>query len=369
MISREWSSYLIKATFAEREGAQWPSLATETIAKHASSALPEFEARITRLPTPIVSETASVLDVYQAKFEGKTIRAYPPFLIDANEETKGAFASSWIPEGNRQIERYTAVSSTATLGVTATQAIGTNSFYCEALRIDVEEGADYYKFIHLLIENICQHTHQWWLRGRAHPFRGMGRLRVELNSDFSLREILRYKGAGTLGSTWQGIGETQQLLGFERPLNNSLWLRCCHDAEYGMRGDSGILSFHDAISYYMSGDDVLCIMSLSIAVEILGNKRRILKGKEPTGFAKLLKTSDLIDSKNKTAIDRLFRDRGHVAHGRQPHYAAGKNSQAIEEYIEAVQLLVSRYLGSVEPGEWPIASQLAIDRKSTGKPQ
>lgn len=369
MISREWTSYLIKATFAEREGERWPDLAPETIAKHASSALPGFEARIARLPTPIVTETASVLDVYQAKFRGKTIRIYPPFLIDANQETAGAFASSWIPEGNRQIERYTAVSSTATLGVTATQAIGSNTFFCEALRVDFEEGADFNKFFRLLIENIGQHTHQWWLRGRAQPFRGMGRLRVELNSDFSLREILRHKGAGTLVSTWNGIGETQQLLGFERPLNNSVWLRCCHDAEHGMRGDSGILSFHDAISYYMAEDDVLCIMSLSITVEILGNKRRILKGKKPTGLAGLLKTSDLIDSKNKTAIDRLFVDRGHVAHGRQPHYLAGKTSQAIEEYIEAVQLLVSRYLAFVEPGGWPIASQLGIERKSPGKPQ
>lgn len=49
-----------------------------------------------------------------------------------------------------------------------------------------------------------------------------------------------------------------------------------------MRGDAGILSFHDAISYYMAEDDVLCIMSLSITVEILGNKRRKLKGERPT---------------------------------------------------------------------------------------
>ena len=221
MISREWTSYLIKATFAEREGELWPDLAPETIAKHASSALPGFEARIVRLPTPIVTETASVLDVYQAKYGGKIIRVYPPFLIDANQETAGAFASTWIPEGNRRIEHYTMVSSTATLGVTATQAIGSNTFYCEALRIDFEEGADFNKFFRLLIENIGQHTHQWWLRGRAQPFRGMGRLRVELNSDFSLREILRHKGVGSLVSTWNGIGETQQLLGFERPLDNS----------------------------------------------------------------------------------------------------------------------------------------------------
>jgi hypothetical protein len=357
---------MIKAVFVERDFDPWPDLPAETIASHVASALTGVEARIGRLSVPIISETATVLDVFQTTFGGKMIRVYPPFPIDAKGETTGAFARSWIPEGLTKVERYVAVGATATLGATVTQAIGPGTFFCEGFRVDFEAGADFNRFIFLLLENIGQHTHQWWLRGRTQPFRGIGRIGCELNSDFTLRELLKFKGAGQLKSPWHGVTETQRLLGFERALTNSLWLHCCNDTALGMRGDSGILSFHDAISYYMADDDVLCIMSLSITVEILGNKRRILKGKKPTGFAELLKTSDLVDSKNRAILDRLFIDRGHVAHGKKPHHVEGRSNQRIEEYIEAVQLLVSRYLQLAKPHEWPIASQLGIDRKAGG---
>ncbi|MRR56828.1 MAG: hypothetical protein EG824_01240 [Deltaproteobacteria bacterium] len=356
---------MVKAVFAERDAETWPDVSSTEIARHASSLLPGYEAWIGRLATPVVSQTATVLDVFQTKFYGKFIRVYPPFLIDTKGETTGAFAHSWIPEGSSKIERYAAVSPTAVLGATARPTIGEGTFFCEGLRIDFEAGADFDRFVSLLLENIGQHTHQWWLRGRTQPFRGMGRIGCALNSDFTLRDLLKFRGAGELESPWHGITQTQQLLGFEMPLSNNLWLRCCHDAALGMRGDSGILAFHDAISYYMGGDDVLCIMSLSVTVEILGNKRRILKDKKPTAFAELLKTSDLVDSKNKAQLDRLFVDRGHVAHGRKPHYVGGKTNQRIEEYIEAVQLLVSRYIQFIEPHEWPVASQLGIERKGS----
>lgn len=367
MISRAWNSYLIKAVYAEQSAdAPWPSLPPSEMEAHSSSALPGYEAWIGRMPTPIISETARVVDVFQGQFFGKSIRVYPPFLIDAKGEATGTFARSWIPEGSSKVERYVAVSPTAVLGATATQTIGAGTYFCEAIRIDSENGTNLSHFVSLLLENICQHTHQWWLRGRVQPFRGMARIGCAVNTDFTLRDLLKYKGAGELESPWHGITQTQQLLGHERALTNSLWLRCCNDAALGMRGDAGILSFHDAICYYMGGDDVLCIMSLSIAVEILGNKRRILKGKKPTAFSELLRTSDLVDSKNKAQLDRLFVDRGHVAHGRNPHHVGGKSNQRIEEYIEAVQLVVSRFLEFIEPNEWPIASQLGIDRKASG---
>lgn len=180
MISRAWKFYAVNACFKEQgKGGPWPDLAPEMIAQHAASALPGFEALIARLPTPIVTQTASVLDIYQANFGGKTIRVYPPFRIDAKEETAGAFRCSWIPEGNKRIERYTMVSSTATLGFTVTLSIGPDTFFCEALRLDFEVGADLERFLRFLIENIGQHTHQWWLRSRGQPFRTTGRLQCE----------------------------------------------------------------------------------------------------------------------------------------------------------------------------------------------
>lgn len=366
MISREWTTYAVKAVFAERETEPWPHLPAETISNHTAEKKPGFSAWIGRLPVSIVSETANIFDVVQTTFGGKLLRVYPPFPIDIKGETSGALAQSWIPEGLQKIDRHVAISQTATLGTSVTQTIGPGTFFCEGIRLDVETGVDFKKFVALLLENIGQHTHQWWLRGRTQPFRGMGRLGCELNSDYTLRDILKFHGAGQLESPWYGLTETQRLIGFERPLTNSLWIRCCHDAAKGMRGDSGILSFHDAVSYYMAGDEVLCIMSLSITVEILGNKRRILKHKKPTGFAELLKTTDLVDSTNKAVLQRLFVDRGHVAHGRDPHHVGGKSDQKIEEYIEAVQQLVSQYLHLLEPHEWPLASQLRIDRGRGG---
>jgi len=131
----------------------------------------------------------------------------------------------------------------------------------------------------------------------------------------------------------------------------------------GMRGDMGILAFHDAISYYMDADEVLCIMSMTIAVEILGNKRRLLLGKKPTGFGELLKSSDLVSKEVQPVLQSLFIDRGHVAHGRRPPRSGG-DADGLFGYLEAVRTVVSAYTSKLTPADWPKASQLEIARGS-----
>ena len=350
--------------FQEGKGEPWPRLSPESMEDHRAKRLVGLEAHVFRLSTTIVAKTASITRIIYSTFEGKRLRIYPPFPADVKAEDRAAFEQAWIPSGAEATDRYIRVKPHSTTGISHAQGVGLETFYCEGLRLDFEPGTNYPKFIQILLENLCQHTHQWWLRGRMQPFRGISRFGFEMNLDYTPRDPLKYEGAASVEETWYSTADSQVPLGLEKPVTAAVWERCCADALKGMRGDAGILSFHDAISYFMAEDDTLFIISLTIAVEIIGNKRRILLGKKPTAFAEILRASDLVDGKNRTALARLFIDRGHVAHGRKPrHFSPGAQQQA-EEYIGAVQLMLVRYLEGIPPQKWPVASQLGIDRNS-----
>ena len=77
---------------------------------------------------------------------------------------------------------------------------------------------------------------------------------------------------------------------------------------------------------------------------------------------KLIKTTDLVDEKNREVLKKLFIDRGHVAHGRPMHILTTIKNYSIEMYIEAVTNLVSGYLQKLEPSQWPVSTGLDIGK-------
>lgn len=117
----------------------------------------------------------------------------------------------------------------------------------------------------------------------------------------------------------------------------------------------------------MGADEVLCIMSMSLCIEILGNKRRMLLGKKPTDFAELLRTSDLIGKAVQPVLQNLFIDRGHVAHGRRPHIVSKAGHDGLFNYLEAVLTVLPAYIEKLGPNDWPKASQLEIARGTPSK--
>lgn len=63
MISRSWTTYLVKAVLAQRPESPWPE------AREGADRLGPagHEAAILRLPTPIATETASLLAVFESE--------------------------------------------------------------------------------------------------------------------------------------------------------------------------------------------------------------------------------------------------------------------------------------------------------------
>lgn len=361
VMKRDWHTYFAKHHFKERRDEPWPDINLADARAHLSKKLEGWEAQVLRLPAPIVALSADVHRVHDTIIFGTRVRIYPPFQLDRRGETAGAFKECWIPEGEQTVTRLVRLASDAVTGLVAENVPVEGARYCQALRIDTNGPAEIHKIVQILLEQVCQHTHQWWLRGRANPFAGIRRLGCDVNQDFSLVEIFRHHGAGDLASPWHGTIETQSLLGIEHALTEQTWKKCIDQAAAGMRGDMGLLAFHDAISYYMDADEVLCIISMTLTVEILGNKRRLLLGKKPTGFSELIRTSDLIDSAAQPIIQKLFIDRGHVAHGRRPPRSEGR-ADRLFEYLEAVRTVVSAYTSKLSTADWPTASQLEVSR-------
>lgn len=354
---------MAKDHFAEGPNTNWPELSSSVVSQHLSAKLSGFEAQILRLPNPIISYTTDVTSIMDVKFRGKRIRVYPPSLLDRRGEITGAFKYAWLPEGASEIQKYVRIDDSAVRGFVTTVHPNQECSHCEVLRLDIEIGADAYDFVNHLIENIGQHTHQWWLRGKADPFRGMRHFGSEVNTDFSLREILRYAGAGKLESPWYGASETQGLQGLEKPLSNGVWLRCCHDSALGIRGEPGFMAFHDAICNYMARDDEFCVLSLCIAFEILGNKNRMLENKKSVDFNELMRTSPLLSAEHKQTIRNLFIDRGHVAHGRKLHILGNQSGVTLENYVLAISNVVQKFLELLPVGGWPEVAAMDIGKK------
>lgn len=363
LISRAWETYMMKATLAESKERPWPIVEPDVIEKHRKAHLPGHEAHILRLPQPILCKTDEINDIFHFEIDGKSLRIYPPFKLNEIAENAGAFTNVWIPEGETKITYYKALPSTVSRAFTSTPNVGQGVFFCQGLRVDYQAGAPEKKVVELLLEQICQYTHQWWLRAGTSPFNGLERFGAEINRDHLLREELRYAGAREIESTWYIARQTQQLM-MGKPLDSNLWLLCCHHVSKLRRGDAGILAFHDAIAAYMAEDDVRCLLNLSVCFEILGNKRRILLNQKATDANELIRTTDLVEEEaTRSVLKKLFIDRGHVAHGREPHLLGLDKGSSIESYIEAVRNVLSGYIRVLKPGEWPSASQLSVKRK------
>lgn len=365
MLDRKWEIYKVKANLDESKGEPWPHLSPAEIARYAAEKRDDFEAHILRLPQPIMSDVSDVKAILEFQDSGKLLRVYPPFQLNESKSVSGEFQKTWIPEGEDDIKQSTRIPPSALRGLSSRYTLKKGIVFCHGLRVDCQRGMPEREIVGSLLAHITQYTHQWWLRAGTSPFNGWGRFGAEINQDFSLREELRYRGAGTIYSTWYGMCETQKLLGIEEPLTNNLWLLSSHHVSEGNRADAGFLSFYDALVAYMASDDPTCIFRLTNCVEILGSKRRLLLGLKVFKRERdLIQKTDLVDEPTRRILKKLFIDRDHIAHGREAYLVGRKGQPTIEDYVEAVRELRSNYLGKLKSGEWPSASQLSLNRKS-----
>ena len=354
----------MKAFLAESPDRPWPPRSNEDVQAHRDRLKENFEAHIFRLPQPILCERDTIRDIFELHANAKKARLYPPFELNDMGENAGAFDGVTIPEGNLKVESFREIPKSVSKSLsTMPSKKDQGVVFCQGLRLDVESGFDASRLIERMLEQICQHSHQWWLRSSGSPFNGLMRFGAEIDKDSRLREELRYAGAKNVGSAWYVARETQNGLGIEAPLTNGTWLLVCHNLSVGQKADAGVIAFHDALASYMAGDDVRCIFHLCLCIEILGNKRRLLLGLNPVSADMLVKTTDLISDDRKAVIRKLFVDRGHVAHGREPPNGYKNSETRLESYIEATRGLLSRYLSSLRPGVWPEASQLSLRRR------
>ncbi len=353
MYKREWSTYMVKSVLAERDEARWPTLPEERIQQYRDSQLVGWQALVLYLPAPIFALAGEVFNIFEFTQAGKKARIYPPFQLKQSE-----LQNAWLPEGGIAVSHCVRVGDTAVQGLHVQPGFAVDASFCQGMRIDEESGIDIAKAVNALMEHICQQTGQWWLRGRSNPFKGIVRLGCEVNKDFSIREVLKHSGSKEIESTWMGVDQSLRPDGFALPLTNSLWLRCCHDASVGLKADSALLTFYDAVNNFMNNEDELCILNLAIAVEIMANKVRLSKDQYPAAFPKLLKTSEIFEGVDRNLIQCLYADRNNVAHGGSPIHLGIKTGFSIEQYLEAVLAVKNKYMKCLEGATWHRMSQL-----------
>ena len=365
MFTREWIKYALKGVCEETEEYPWPKKSEEEIEAYKNNELPNYLAHILQLPQPILCVTEDCTDIITIEIKNKKLRLYPPFPLNSTQEIKCAFNDIKIPEGENNIDHYIPFPyETVPAGLLVSPQSTPNTTYCQGLRIDSEIDAPLNDVLQILLEQITQHTSQWWIRSGTSPFIGFDRFESAINRDFSIRELLKYSGAGSLESTLYPVTSTQAPFGLGKLMTNDLWVAVCNHTSKGYRGDSGLLLFFDAISNYMSGNDTAAVLQLCICVEVLGNKQLILSGKKPTDFNNLIRRTKLVGDKEKEILKKMFIDRGHIAHGKIA-YLMGKIGQPnINDYIETTLAIVDGYINSLDTENWPDASQMQINRKS-----
>ena len=358
MYKRDWSTYMIKSVMAEREVAKWPILSTEQLQQYRQSQLVGWQALVLHLPAPVFALTGGVFNTIEVSQAGKRARFYPPFQLNHPEVESAAFQKVWLPEGNTEVTHCVRIGDTAAKGLQVAPGYTVDASFYQGMRIDEEIGFNVAKAVNSLMEHICQQTGQWWLRGRANPFKGMVRLGCEVNKDFTIREVLKHSGPKQIESTWMGVDQSLRPDGFALPLTNGLWLRCCHDVSMGLKADSSLLTFYDAVNNFMTNEDELCVLNLAIAIEIMANKVRLSKGQHPAAFPKLLKTSELFLEKDRFLIQKLYADRNSVAHGGELLYLGKTEAVSIEKYLEVVLAVKSKYLECLKGSAWHRLSQV-----------
>jgi hypothetical protein len=364
-LNRQSAIYMMKGILAESSDRPWPHRTWEEISAYKKNYKIGYEAHIVRLPQSILCERNQVKDIIELEWSGKTARIYPPFELNEVKENSGMFEGVKIPEGAKVIESLKSIPISVAFALMS-QPMHPNrdTVFCQGLRLDVETDFEEATLVEMLLEQIGQHTHQWWLRSSTSPFNGMRRFGAEIDSQNKLRDDFRYSGARQIESTWYVARETHSMLGIEAPLNNSKWLLVCQNLSISQKACSGVMAFHDGLASYIAHDDIRCVLNLCMCVEILGNKRRLLLGENPVSADKLVKSTDLVGDEERRILKNMFIDRGHVAHGRDFHILGLRNGLIIEDYVEATRSLFSNYLNKLKPGEWPDASQLGIKRRN-----
>jgi len=305
-LSRAWDQYLVKAVM-DQTASDWPERSTANIKAHEEARNPEYECQLFSLPAPIAMYR-DVKDIVVVSANGKMLRIYPPFPINEKKDASGAFSEVEIPEGLKAVEEATLIPGDAVTGVRAEHGLLPNAVWGRGLRIDVQSGANVQDVIGLLLDHICQYTHQWWVRGTHNPFLGFQRLGAAVNRNYHTEKLFGYKGATEIESPWYGTVRFQPVLGAAALLTKTTWSEIARHISQGQSADVGVLQIHEAVADYMAGRDDKCVMNLSIGVEILLNKhwQGVLNRPSNDKLEKIVRKTPLLNDETKETLSKLI---------------------------------------------------------------
>jgi hypothetical protein len=362
--SRVWEQYLVKAVF-DSSTSDWPERSEAEIRTHEQDLNRGYECQLFALPSPI-AVSRDLKRIINVSVGQTNLRIYPPFVLNEKKHASGSFAEVAIPEGTEAVESATTIPNDVVTGVRAAHGMLPNGIWARGLRIDIgtNEGPDTQVLIGKLLDHICQFTHQWWIRETHNPFLGFVRLGAAVDQKFQTRRLFGYQGAKKVESPWYGAVRFQPALGPAALLEEKTWLLIGHHLSQGNRADVGTLGVHEAVADYMAGRDERCILTLCIAIEIMLNKhwQAILKKPGNDSLDKIVRKTTLIDEDTRESLKKLIVDRGHVAHGRAPHFVGKSPKCTIETYLAAGKTVLEKYLKSIPLGEWPKLMTMTLNR-------
>lgn len=362
MLNRNWNTFLVKPISKAKHEAK--------INPPKASTLQGGEAQFFQLPNPLMT-VKRITSNFSIERKGKKGKIYPPFSLNEKEKMTAFVKGAEYPSGGSTVECYRKIPESAVKGLTYEPGKSPEIEFRHAVRIDGESEFPRQEIFKQLVEQITQHTYQWWLRSPESPFRGPAFLGAFIDINFNILEDLQFHDSVNTEYVWHGMVQGQQLLGLEMPLDEHKWSMCISNVQNNIPAEMGILTFIDAVAHFMAGDDKRCILDLTICFEILANKRLFADGGTmQTDNVRLLRKSRLADDETKHVLRKLIIDRDHVAHGRHP-YILSKEPSMMTQYFEAMKVVINNYVTSIKGKEFNELATVKLGekhkKKSTGK--
>ena len=170
--SRSWDQYLVKAVF-DASAPDWPKRSEAEVRTYEQELNRGYECQLFALPSPI-AVSSDLKRIINVSVGAMNLRIYPPFALNEKKHASGSFVEVAIPEGVENVESTTTIPNDAVTGVRAAHGILPSGIWARGLRIDVptDKSTNIEVVIGVLLDHVCQCTHQWWVRGIHDPFLG-----------------------------------------------------------------------------------------------------------------------------------------------------------------------------------------------------
>ena len=257
-----------------------------------------------------LSAPVAVSGTLEGTINYKGVTMYPPFATK-EERILQVFRGVPLPEPDGSITEIPDFFEGRLVN-----KLGVDAPLFHGVRLDVEDDFALIPQLDYILGLIREQTFQWWLRTDRNPFDAGISLYARIHEDGTTYSKSFEDNYGR-DYPWNAAFSGQSRVGFEIPLESGGWKRCIASAKVEKPLESATTFTLNAVSSYFANRHESFIIECCIALEIMESKVRTLHGSPSKKYGeRLLFDAKLWDSADSELLKKLFRRRGHVAHGR-----------------------------------------------------